>query len=51
MKKAGRPIEPVLLTQEEEQELERRVNASRSSKRDSRRSEDTREITPRPKET
>lgn len=39
MKKAGRPIEPVLLTQEEEQELKRRINAPTSSKRDSERAE------------
>lgn len=35
MKKAGRPIEPVLVTEEEKTELERRVRAQTASKRDS----------------
>jgi transposase len=35
MKKAGRPIEPVLATEEEKAELERRVRALTTSKRDS----------------
>ena len=39
MKKAGRPIEPVLLTSEENAELRRRVNAPSTSKRDSQRAE------------
>lgn len=39
MKKAGRPIEPVLLTKKEKMELERRVKASTTSKRDSERAE------------
>jgi len=39
MSKAGRPIEPVMLTKEEKQELRRRVKASTSSKRDSERAE------------
>jgi transposase len=37
MKKAGRPIEPVLLTEDEKAELQRRVNAPTASKRDSER--------------
>jgi transposase len=39
MNQKGRPIEPVLLTEEEKQELERRINASTTSKRDSERAE------------
>lgn len=39
MSKAGRPVEPVLLTKEEEKELKRRVNALTISKRDSERAE------------
>jgi transposase len=39
MIKPGRPIEPILLTAEEQSELSRRVNASTSSKRDSERAE------------
>jgi len=39
MSKAGRPVEPIMLTDEEERELERRLNASTSSKRDSERAE------------
>ncbi len=39
MSKAGRPVEPIMLTDEEEQELKRRLNASTSSKRDSERAE------------
>jgi transposase len=39
MRKSGRPIEPVLLTAEEQSELQRRVNASTSSKRDAQRAE------------
>lgn len=39
MKKAGRPIEPILLTEAERTELERRVNASTASKRDSERAQ------------
>ena len=37
MKKAGRPIEPVLVTADEQAELERRVKAPTASKRDSER--------------
>lgn len=39
MKKPGRPIEPVLLTDDEKFEIERRVKASKTSKRDSERAE------------
>jgi len=39
MKKLGRPIEPVLLTKEEELELLRRVTSPTTSKRDSERAE------------
>lgn len=39
MKKPGRPIEPVLLTDDEKSEMERRVKASKTSKRDSERAE------------
>lgn len=39
MRKPGRPIEPVLLTTEERSELQRRVNATTTSKRDSQRAE------------
>ena len=38
-KKTGRPVEPVLLTTEERNELERRVKASTASKRESERAE------------
>ncbi|MCK5851251.1 MAG: IS630 family transposase [Kiritimatiellae bacterium] len=38
-KKPGRPVEPVLLTDDERTELERRVKASKTSKRDSERAE------------
>lgn len=39
MKKAGRPIEPILLTKDEKTELERRINAPTVSKRDSERAQ------------
>lgn len=39
MKKPGRPVEPVLLTSEEKEELRRRVNAPTASKRDSERAQ------------
>jgi len=39
MRKSGRPVEPVILTEEEKLELERRVKAPTSSRRDSERAE------------
>ena len=39
MKKAGRPVEPVLLTKDEKVELRRRVKAPTASKRDSERAQ------------
>ncbi len=39
MKKAGRPVDPILLTESERAELKRRVIASTTSKRDSERAE------------
>lgn len=39
MAKTGRPVEPVMLTEGEKRELERRVSAAKSSKRDSERAE------------
>jgi len=39
MKKSGRPVEPILLTKEETLELQRRLKAPTSSKRDSERAE------------
>ena len=39
MSKKGRPVEPILLTENEEQELKRRINAPTNSKRDCERAE------------